>query len=131
MKQPDHPKFKKAMQKDWDHHLGNNNFVVVLQSDVPKEAIILQAVLQMKCKHDIQTCKVKKYKAHMNTDRSFMQQGVHYNQTYNPVASWNLICTLLIMMELHGLYTKQIHYMLVFPQAPIEREIYMQIPKGF
>ena len=30
-----------------------------------------------------------------------------------------------------GWYTQQIDYMLAFPQAPVEKEIYMKIPKGF
>jgi hypothetical protein len=35
------------------------------------------------------------------------------------------------MTVLKGWHSKQIDYVLAFPQAPVEREIYMQIPKGF
>ena len=37
----------------------------------------------------------------------------------------------MIMTALHGWYTKKIDYVLAYPQAPLEREIYMHIPKGF
>ncbi len=30
-----------------------------------------------------------------------------------------------------GWYTQQIDYVLAFPQAPVEKEIYMKAPKGF
>jgi Reverse transcriptase (RNA-dependent DNA polymerase) len=60
-----------------------------------------------------------------------MRQGVHYDQIYALVASWNSIRTLLILSALHKWHTRQIDYVLAFPQAPVEREIYMQIPRGF
>jgi hypothetical protein len=31
---------------------------------------------------------------------------------------------------LRGWYTKQIDYVMAFPQAPVERDLYMEIPKG-
>jgi hypothetical protein len=60
-----------------------------------------------------------------------MKKGIHYDETYAPVASWKSIRLLLIMTVLKGWHSKQIDYVLAFPQAPVEREIYMQIPKGF
>ena len=60
-----------------------------------------------------------------------MKHSQHYDHTYASVASWNYIRTILIMLELYGWYTRQIHYVLEFPKAPVDRETYMQIPKGF
>jgi hypothetical protein len=59
-----------------------------------------------------------------------MQKGVHYDQIYAPVASCTSIRTLLALTVIHGWHTVQLDYVLAFPQAPIEREIYMEIPKG-
>ena len=59
-----------------------------------------------------------------------MQKGIHYDQSYAPVASWNSIRMLLIMTAVHGWHTKQLDYVAAFPQAPCERELYMKIPKG-
>jgi hypothetical protein len=59
-----------------------------------------------------------------------MKPGVNYKQTYAPVASWNLIRTLLAITVVNHWHTKQLDYVLAFPQAPVEREIYMTIP-GF
>ena len=67
----------------------------------------------------------------MNIDGSRMKKGIHYEQTYAPVASWNSIRLLLTMTAIHKWHTKQLDYVLAFPQAPVERDIYMTIPKGF
>lgn len=131
MREKDAKEFRKAMQKEWDDQIGNGNFTIVHRSEVPEGATVLPAVWQMKRKRDIKTRKIKKYKARLNLDGSKMKQGKHYDQTYAPVASWNSIRTLLILAAYHGWYTRQIDYVLAFPQAPIEREIFMKIPGGF
>ena len=55
---------------------------------------------------------------------------MHYDQTYAPVASWETICLLLTMVLKNNWKTRQLDYVLAFPQAPAERELYMKIPKG-
>ena len=37
---------------------------------------------------------------------------------------------LLILSIVHGWYTKQVDYVLAYPQAPAEKPLYMKIPKG-
>ena len=59
-----------------------------------------------------------------------MQKGIHYNESYTPVAKWNSICLLLTMIALHGWHTKQLDYVAEFPQASVEWELYRKIPKG-
>ncbi len=85
----------------------------------------------MKRKQNIKTREIKKYKARLNINGSRMKKGIHYDQTYAPVASWNSIRVLLALAAAKGWHTKQIDYVLAFPQAPVEKEIYMQVPKGF
>ena len=89
MKEPDAEEFKKAMQKEWDDQLSNGNFTIHHCSEVPEGATVLPAVWQMKRKRDIKTRRIKKYKARLNIDGSRMRPGIHYDQTYAPVASWN------------------------------------------
>ena len=131
MREPDKEHFKQAMVKEVKDQMDNGNFSIVHVSQVPKDKTILPAVWQMKRKRDIKTRKVKKYKARLNIDGSRMQKGIHYDQTYAPVASWKSIRLLLIMVAKYGWHSKQLDYVLAFPQAPVEKEIYMKIPKGF
>lgn len=131
MKQPDKVEFVKAMEKEVRDQMENGNFEIVHISKVPKDKTILPAVWQMKRKRDIRSRKVKKYKARLNIDGSKMKKGIHYDQTYAPVASWNSIRILLSLVAAMGWHTQQIDYVLAFPQAPVEKEIYMKVPKGF
>ena len=130
MKEPDKAEFKKAMQKEIDDRMRDKNFSVILKSELPQGATVLPAVWQLRRKRDIKTRKIKKYKARLNIDGSRMQKGVHYDQSYAPVASWNSIRMLLTMTAVHGWHTKQLDYVAAFPQAPIERELYMKVPRG-
>jgi hypothetical protein len=131
MREHDADKFKEAMLKEVQDQMGNGNFTLIPKSQVPKGKIILPAVWQMKRKRDIKTRKVKKYKARLNIDGSRMIKGEHYDQTYAPVASWKFIRLLLTLVVKYGWYSRQLDYVLAFPQAPVEKEIYMKIPKGF
>ena len=131
MKESDSGEFKKAMTKEVKDQYENGNFSIVPRSKVPEGATILPTVWQMKRKRDIKTREVKKYKARLNIDGSRMQQGVHYDQTYAPVASWKSIRLLLTMVAKCGWHSRQLDYVLAFPQAPVEKELYMKIPKGF
>ena len=58
-----------------------------------------------------------------------MKQRIHYNQFYAPVASLKSIIMLLIIAAVHGWHTNQHYYVAVFPQAPVEAELCMKIPK--
>ena len=109
------------MIKEVKDQAGNGNFSVIHISEVPKGATILPAVWQMKRKRDIRTRKVKKHKARLNIDGSRMIKGVHYDQTYAPVASWNSIRLLLTMVAIHGWHTTQLDYVQAYPQAPVEK----------
>ena len=131
MREKDADKFKEAMTKEVEDQLGNGNFTIIPKSQVPKGKIILPAVWQMRRKRDIRTREIKKYKARLNIDGSRMVKGIHYDQTYAPVASWKFIRLLLIMVAKYGWHSRQLDYVLAFPQAPVEKDIYMKIPKGF
>ena len=131
MREPDADQFKAAMVKEVHDQMSGKIWTLVPRSQVPEGQIILPAVWQMKRKRDIKTNTIKKYKARLNIDGSRMIKGKHYEQTYAPVASWKCIRLLLILVAKYGWHSRQLDYVLAFPQAPVEREIYMQIPKGF
>ena len=60
-----------------------------------------------------------------------MIKGKHYGLTYSPVVRWFSVRLLLTLSIVNGWHTTQIHYVLAYPQVPIEREIYIyEIPRG-
>ena len=86
---------------------------------------------QMKRKQCTNARKVKKHKARLNINGSRMRPGENYEQTYSPVASWNSIRTLLVTSAVNNWHTKQLDFVLAFPQAPVACDLYIKIPKGF
>lgn len=82
-------------------------------------------------KRDIKTREIKKYKACMNIDGSQMIKGTDYDETFALVATCKTIRLILTLASIHGWHTYQLDYVLLFPQAPVEQELYMEIPKGF
>ena len=130
LKETDRVQFIKAMLKEVSDQKGNGKFSIISKSEGQKDAKVLPAVWQMK-KPDIKSQKVKKWKARLNISGLRTTKGVNYDQRYTPVASWNSIRMLLTQTALHGWHTKQLDYVLAFPQAPVERDLYMKITTGF
>jgi hypothetical protein len=62
---------------------------------------------------------------------SRMKTGVHYDETYALVVSWNSVRMVLAMLANNNWCTKQIDYVLAYPQVPVEKTPYMVIPKCF
>lgn len=130
MREPDRDKFLQAMLQEADSQLKNGNFTFVKRSQVPQGQTILPAVWALKRKWDIRTQEIKIWKARLNIDGSKMKKGQHYDLAYAPVASWSSIRLILAIAEANGWRSRQLDYVQAFPQAPVEKEIYMKIPKG-
>jgi len=130
MREPDKNEFLKAMTKEIDDQMENGNFTIVERSTIPKDASVLPSVWAMRRKRDIKTQEIKKWKARLNVDGSKMVKGVHYDQTYAPVASWLVIRILMTLTSIHGWHSRQLDYVQAFPQAPTDRDLYIEIPKG-
>ena len=60
-----------------------------------------------------------------------MKKGIHYEKLHSPVSGWSSIRILLIILELEVWKTIQVDYVQYFPQAPIEKDLYLKVPAGF
>jgi hypothetical protein len=56
---------------------------------------------------------------------------MNHRQAYAPVAGWTSVRLLLALVLLNNWYTVQLDYVLAYPQAPVERDLHMLLPKGF
>ena len=63
MKEPDAGEFKKAMRAEMDAQIEGKVLELTHINDVPKNATLLPVVWQMKCKRQIKTRMVYKWKA--------------------------------------------------------------------
>ena len=131
IRQPDREQFLQAMNQEVNGQVENKNFSIFPRSSVPEEAPVLPSVWAMKRKRRINTREVYKWKARLNVDGSKQVASRDYGQTYAPVASWLSIRMLLVMAVSRGWHTRQLDYVLAYPQAPVYRDMYMEIPKGY
>ena len=111
--------------------LQNGNFTVIPRSKVPEGFHVFPGVWMLVRKRDIQTREIKKYKARLAFDGSRMREGEEYDKKYAPVASWMSIRLLLTFIVAFGLHTQQVDYVAAYTQAPIDRNMYMEFPRGF
>ena len=57
--------------------------------------------------------------------------GVDYWEIYAQLVNWISVRLLLALTVIHKLETKFIDFVLVFPQAKLKRNVYMELPYGF
>ncbi len=61
-----------------------------------------------------------------------MQQwGTNYWETYSPVVNMVTVCLILLLARMYKLDSKAIDFVLAFPQAGLDANIWMYLPIGF
>jgi hypothetical protein len=94
-----------AMEKEIAQQVQRGMYSIIERSKVPQGAMILPAVWALRCKWDVRTGAIKKYKACCNIDGSRMIPGEHYDLTYAPVAGWTSVWLLRALVLLNNWYT--------------------------
>jgi hypothetical protein len=84
----------------------------------------------MHCKRDITTNDIKKYKACLNLHGGKQVFGMNYYETYAPVVTWFAIRLLIIIEIIFGWALCQVDFIMAYPQAPVECNMYMDLPQG-
>ena len=72
-----------------------------------------------------------KWKANLNVHGGQQEHGVHYWDTYAPVVTWPTVRFFLILSILLGWHSRQLDFVMAYPQAPAEMPLYMQLPQGY
>jgi len=129
MREPDAPEFLEAAQEEFGKHLKDGTFEIILLSEVPEGFKLFPAVWAMKRTRKVRTREIYKRKARLNFDGSKQKKG-DYDQTFAPAASWESVRILLALVLRNSWHAIQLDHVLAFSQAPVDRECYMQIPKG-
>jgi hypothetical protein len=91
---------------------------------------VLPSTWTFKCKR-YPDGSVRKLKARFCARGDCQIEGVDFFDTYAPVVSWTTVRTLLVLSIVLGLCTKQVDYTLAFCQAPIDTDVYVEMPRGF
>jgi hypothetical protein len=131
MKEPDSKQFEQAMLDEVQSHTDLGNWEIVHKDEIPEGTTLLPAVWAMRRKRHIATQEAYKWKARLNVHGGKQEHGVNYWETYSPVVSWTTIRLYLTLSILNKWATRQVDFVLAFPQADIECPMFMEIPRGF
>eukprot|EP00979_Chaetoceros_neogracilis_P005196 scaffold916_cov189-Chaetoceros_neogracile.AAC.1 len=111
------------MIKEFTDHTELQHWVPVLLTTLPFGTKVLDSIWAMKRKRDIVTQAILKWKARLNLHGGQQEHGVHYWETYAPVVNWFSIRLLLSQAIMHNWHTRQVDFVLAYPQAKPECEI--------
>jgi hypothetical protein len=131
MAAPDKDEFRKAMLLEVKSHENNHHWELMKRADLPPGTEVLPAVWAFRRKRRIATGEVYKWKARLNLHGGRQTKDVNYWETYSPVVGWSTIRMFLILMLINGWQSRQVDFVLAFPQADIECEMFMEVPQGF
>jgi hypothetical protein len=131
LRAPDRNEFLRAMDEEWQAHCDRGHWEIVDRSTLPPEAQVLPAVWSMKRKRRVDTGEVYKHKARLTVHGGKQEKGINFWETYSPVVSWFSIRFFLLLSMLQGWHTRQLDFVLAYPQADIECDMYMSIPSHF
>ena len=88
-------------------------------------------VWSMRRKRRIKIQEVYKWKARLNVHRGQQFHGVHYWDTYAPVVTWQTMWLFLILSHILWWQSRQLNFVMAYPQAPAEMPLYMCMPQGY
>ncbi len=130
IKQPDRKQFVEAIVKEINGHIENRNWELIKRSEVPVGEPIQQSVWSMRRKCSLTSGEIVKHKARLNLHGDMQEYGVNYYKTHAPVVTWFSIRLMIVFSILFNRAMSQIDFFMAFPQAPIEMDMYMELPKG-
>ena len=129
MKQDDNDKFIEAMQTEVEAHESREHWTMVEQITLPIRAKTICAIWLFKRKR-FPDGPLNKHKVQLCAHCRMQQWGKNYWETYSSVVNMLSICLLLGIAHIHGLDSKSIDFVLTFPQADIDIDIWMELLDG-
>ena len=128
MRCPDRDKFIEAMHKELDDHIQRRHWKVVPSKSIPRHKRAIPMVWSMKCKRD-PVGNIIKWKARLCAGGHRSIENVDYWGTYSPVVSWSTVRLAIIFALINNWHIESIDFVLAYPQAPVNTDIYMNPPK--
>ncbi len=107
-----------------------NNLIEQKRSKIPEEVQIVPSVWLLGCKCDLTTNRIKSHKARLNFYGRKQVYSMSYFETYAHVGTWFAIRLIIIFRIIFLWALQQKDFFMAYPQAPIEIDIYMELPQG-
>jgi hypothetical protein len=122
--------FEEDMRHEISDLVDTSTVEVVSRSTVPPNNPPLQAIWSFRRKR-APDWSIWKYRYHVCPNGGMQVEGVNFWETYAPVVSWCTVCLTLILSLLSGLKSRQVDYVSAYTQAPLDCELFINIPPGF
>ena len=118
------------MLKEIKDHEERDHWMLFKRADIRKGAKTILSVwaFKIKCLPD---GSVTKYKVRLNAHGGIQRWGIDYWETYAPVVNWIRVRLLMVLSIIYKLNTKSIDFVLAFPQAELDQDIFMELLYGF
>lgn len=110
--------------------MSRKHWELMPRDQVPEGKTILPAVWSMKRKRRVVTGEVYKWKARLNVHGGKQVKDVDFWETFSPVVQWIAIRLVLVLSILNGWVTRQVDFVLAYPQVKAETDLYMAVPPG-
>jgi hypothetical protein len=120
----------KAAQKEYDTADKMETWTIIPRSSLPKNSNVITCKWVFKRKHD-ELGNPTDFKARI-TPHGFKQiGGIDYGETYAQVGMYKTFRVLLQLAAMYDLELEQLDVPSAFLNAPLDEDIYMEIPEGF
>jgi hypothetical protein len=123
-----HTYLLKSCKKKWQE--SRDHWTIVPCSTVPKTGKPIQAIWSFKQKRRPDGTLVK-HKARLCAHGGIKQWGTNYWETYSPIVNIVTVQLILLLARIYKLDSKAIDFVLAFPQAELDVDIWMYLPIGF
>ena len=130
LKQEDKAEFIKAMEVEVNDHESRNHWTLMPCSNMPSDAKTILAIWSFKRKL-YPDGSINKYKARLCAHGGMQTWGENYWETYAPVVNWMSVRILFALSVIHDLDARSVDFVLAFPQAPLDIDVFMELPYGF
>jgi len=130
LQQSDKAEFIKAMQVEVSDHESRGHWSLMKRSEMPEGTKTILAIWSFKRKL-YPDGSINKYKARLCAHGGMQTWGENFWETYAPVVNWLSVRILFALSIIHDLDTRSIDFVLAFPQAPLDIDVFMELPYGF
>jgi hypothetical protein len=119
-----------AARKEYDSAVSMNTWEVIPRDELPSGANVITVKWVFKRKHDASGTPTE-FKARMTPHGYKQIEGVDYFETYAQVGMYKTLRVLLALVAMHDMELEQLDVPSAFLNAPLDQEIYMELPEGF
>ena len=112
MKAPDRQKFIDVMEAEQSQLETRGNFILVKKEDIPPGNKLIDMVWSMRRKRRIITQEIYTWKLRLNVHGGPQEYGIHYWETYAPVATWKTLRIFMILSLIQGWPSHQLDFVM-------------------